>query len=96
MTTITSTSLELRSRRSSLLNYFSLFSSFSTLLCCALPSVLVLLGRNNGCLAAVGDAVAGEPVAAQDMDFQHFGRIDRHEFHRHLLDRSTAPGGRSL
>ena len=33
-----------RSRRSSLLNYFSLFSSFSTLLCCALPSVLVLLG----------------------------------------------------
>lgn len=33
-----------RSRRASLLNYFSLFSSFSTLLCCALPSVLVLLG----------------------------------------------------
>lgn len=35
---------ELRSRRASLLNYLSLFSSFSTLLCCALPSVLVLLG----------------------------------------------------
>jgi mercuric ion transport protein len=35
---------ELRNRRSSLLNYFSLFSSFSTLLCCALPSVLVVLG----------------------------------------------------
>ena len=35
---------ELRSCRASLLNYFSLFSSFSTLLCCALPSVLVLLG----------------------------------------------------
>lgn len=33
-----------RSRRSSMLNYLSLFSSFSTLLCCALPSVLVLLG----------------------------------------------------
>jgi hypothetical protein len=31
-------------RRAALLNYFSLFSSFSTLLCCALPSVLVLLG----------------------------------------------------
>lgn len=31
-------------RRNSLLNYFSLFGSFSTLLCCALPSVLVLLG----------------------------------------------------
>ena len=31
-------------RRAALLNYFSLFSSFGTLLCCALPSVLVLLG----------------------------------------------------
>lgn len=39
-----SVSLEERIRRSSLLNYFSLFSSFGTLLCCALPSVLVLLG----------------------------------------------------
>jgi len=33
-----------RARRAALLNYFSLFSSFSTLICCALPSVLVLLG----------------------------------------------------
>lgn len=33
-----------RARRATLLNYFSLFSSFSTLICCALPSVLVLLG----------------------------------------------------
>jgi mercuric ion transport protein len=31
-------------KRAALLNYFSLFSSFSTLICCALPSVLVLLG----------------------------------------------------
>jgi mercuric ion transport protein len=30
--------------RSALLNYFSLFTSFGTLLCCALPSLLVLLG----------------------------------------------------
>ncbi len=42
--TASSSSLETRSRRSSMLNYFSLFSSFGTLLCCALPSVLVLLG----------------------------------------------------
>jgi len=35
---------ERRARRTALLNYFSLFSSFSTLICCALPSVLVLLG----------------------------------------------------
>jgi hypothetical protein len=32
------------SRRSAVLNYFSLFSSLSTLLCCALPSLLVLFG----------------------------------------------------
>lgn len=31
-------------KRSSLLNYFSLFTSVSTLLCCALPSLLVLVG----------------------------------------------------
>jgi mercuric ion transport protein len=33
-----------KARRAALLNYFSLFSSFSTLICCALPSILVLLG----------------------------------------------------
>ena len=38
---------EHRARRAALLNYFSLFSSFSTLLCCALPSVLVLLGMGT-------------------------------------------------
>jgi mercuric ion transport protein len=31
-------------RRSSVLSYFSLFTSLSTLLCCALPSLLVLFG----------------------------------------------------
>ena len=36
-----------RGRRAALLNYFSLFSSFSTLICCALPSVLVLLGMGT-------------------------------------------------
>jgi mercuric ion transport protein len=38
---------ERRARRAALLNYLSLFSSFSTLLCCALPSVLVLLGMGT-------------------------------------------------
>jgi mercuric ion transport protein len=32
------------SKRSVLLNYFSLFTSLSTLLCCAVPSLLVLFG----------------------------------------------------
>jgi mercuric ion transport protein len=36
-----------RARGAALLNYFSLFSSFSTLICCALPSVLVLLGMGT-------------------------------------------------
>jgi mercuric ion transport protein len=36
-----------RLRRAALLNYFSLFSSFSTLICCALPSILVLLGMGT-------------------------------------------------
>ena len=31
-------------KRSALLNYFSLFTSLSTLVCCALPSLLVLFG----------------------------------------------------
>src|SRR3954451_24333123 len=31
-------------RTNSVLNYLSLFTSFGTLLCCALPSLLVLLG----------------------------------------------------
>ena len=32
------------SRRSAVLSYLSLFTSLSTLLCCALPSLLVLIG----------------------------------------------------
>jgi mercuric ion transport protein len=36
-----------RESRAALLNYFSLFGSFSTLICCALPSVLVLLGMGT-------------------------------------------------
>jgi mercuric ion transport protein len=31
-------------KRSAVLSYFSLFTSLSTLLCCALPSLLVLFG----------------------------------------------------
>lgn len=38
---------ERRATRAALLNYFSLFSSFSTLICCAIPSVLVLLGMGT-------------------------------------------------
>jgi mercuric ion transport protein len=48
VTPIASTiSSERRAKRTALLNYFSLFGSFSTLICCALPSVLVLLGMGS-------------------------------------------------
>lgn len=48
-----------RAKRAALLNYFSLFSSFGTLLCCALPSVLVLPGNvSDRRFPAIGCAVA--------------------------------------
>jgi mercuric ion transport protein len=36
--------MTVETRRSAVLNYFSLFTSLGTLLCCALPSLLVLVG----------------------------------------------------
>lgn len=47
---------EQRVRRAALLNYFSLFSSLSTLLCCALPSVLVLLGMGSAVASVLSAA----------------------------------------
>ena len=38
------TLIQNETRRSALLSYFSLFTSLGTLLCCALPSLLVLFG----------------------------------------------------
>ena len=43
--------------RSGLLSYLSLFTSFGTLLCCALPSLLVLLGLG----ATVATVLSGVP-----------------------------------
>jgi len=40
-------------KRSALLSYFSLFTSLSTLLCCALPSLLVLLGLGASVASAL-------------------------------------------
>ena len=45
-----------RARRAAMLNYFSLFSSFSTLICCALPSVLVLLGMGTAVASVLSAA----------------------------------------
>jgi mercuric ion transport protein len=46
------------SNRSALLGYVSLFSSFGTLLCCALPSLLVLVGLG----ATVASFLSSVPV----------------------------------
>jgi mercuric ion transport protein len=46
-TTVSPLAPKRRAGRAALFNYFSLFSSFSTLICCALPSVLVLLGMGT-------------------------------------------------
>jgi hypothetical protein len=54
--TASSISTEGGARRAALLNYFSLFSSFSTLICCALPSVLVLLGMGTVVASALSAA----------------------------------------
>ena len=47
---------EQRVRRAALLNYFSLFTSLSTLSCCALPSVLVLLGMGSAVASVLSAA----------------------------------------
>jgi mercuric ion transport protein len=41
------------SKRAAVLNYFSLFTSLSTLLCCALPSLLVLFGLGASVASAL-------------------------------------------
>lgn len=43
-------------KRAALLNYFSLFGSFSTLICCAIPSVLVLLGMGTAVASVLSAA----------------------------------------
>lgn len=47
---------ERRAQRAALLNYFSLHCSFSTLICCALPSVLVLLGLGTTVASLLSEA----------------------------------------
>jgi hypothetical protein len=42
-------------RESKILSYFSLFTSFGTLLCCAIPSTLVLLGFGASLAGFLGE-----------------------------------------
>lgn len=56
MSNVLSIAPERRARRAALLNYFSLFSSFSTLICCALPSILVLLGMGTAVASVLSAA----------------------------------------
>lgn len=52
---------ERSAHRAAVLNYLSLFTSLSTLLCCALPSVLVLLGMGT----AVASVLSAAPWLVQ-------------------------------
>ena len=56
MTTTPLTAPTRRTKRAALLNYLSLFSSFSTLICCALPSILVLLGMGTAVVSMLSAA----------------------------------------
>lgn len=56
MTADTVLGSERRAKRAALLNYFALFGSFSTLICCALPSVLVLLGMGTAVASVLSAA----------------------------------------
>ena len=55
-------------KRSAVLNYFSLFTSLSTLLCCALPSLLVLFGLG----ASVASMLAFMPWLVTLSRYKHW------------------------
>ncbi|WPU63456.1 hypothetical protein [Peredibacter starrii] len=45
----------LRSKENKIISYLSLFSSFGTLICCAIPSTLVLLGFGASLASFLGE-----------------------------------------
>ena len=61
-------------RRSGWLNYLSLFTSLSTLLCCALPSLLVLLGL-GATVASVLSRYPGSYTLASKAWMFHSGTL---------------------
>jgi hypothetical protein len=81
---------ERRARRAALLNYFSLFGSFSTLICCALPSVLVLLGMGTAVASLLSAAPWLVSLPPQGLDFQHRGNTDCSQLCDDLRDRAAA------
>ena len=77
--------------RAGLLNYFSLFTSLSTLLCCALPSLLVLLGLGASVASTlVVSSMAGHAVPAQSLDILGIRRPDRVQLSEHVLHCSSS------
>ena len=77
-------------KRSAVLNYFSLFTSLSTLMCCALPSLLVLFGLGT----SVASMLSFMPwlVTLSRHKQWTFGRTDCAELREHVLHR--APNSR--
>ena len=67
------------------LSYFSLFTSLSTLLCCALPSVLVLLGLGRTVASALSSLPWLVSLSRHKAWTLHFGSPDRDEFCEYVL-----------
>ena len=88
---------EQRARRAAVLNYFSLFGSFSTLhLLCAAVGARPFRNGDHGGLSVVGSSVACQLISAQDMDVQHRRDADCADLPRDVPYRATSPSGRSL
>ena len=84
------TALTQASKRSALLSYFSLFTSVGTLLCCALPSLLVLFGLG----ASVASMLSFLPWLVtlsrhKQWTFVDIRRPDCPELREHVLRRSA-------
>jgi mercuric ion transport protein len=86
-----------RVRQASLMNYLSLFGSFSTLVCCALPSLLVLFGMGAAVVSML--TVAPWLVTMSRHKIWTFSIVrlaDQPEFHHDLLGRTSVQGRRNL
>jgi len=81
--------------RSGALSYLSLFTSLGTLLCCALPSLLVLFGLGATVASVLsGSPVAGHHVASQALGVHRGRRPDLQQFRLRLC--SCAEGEPAL
>src|SRR5713226_4111981 len=73
------------------LSYLSLFSSVGTLLCCALPSLLVLAGLGATGVHSFGYPVARDPFPSEALGVCHLRDPDGWEFYLRVCFGAEAP-----